>query len=172
MKILQTLFFAAILTAYAQADIVEIEGTGVTFEAPDGFEPLSQEYIDLKWPNKNAPRFVIGNERATTTIAYDVKPQDLTGTDLDELRATLEQSLGRLIPGIQWKENAVIEQGGANWVYLEMTSSAIDTDIYNIMMLGGIGQKMVIFNFNSTREDFPQYEKALRESLKSVRLRQ
>jgi len=170
MKILQCLLYAAVLSGPVYAGTVEVGGTGITFVAPDEFEPLSQEMIDVKWPNKNGPRFVVGNERATTTIAYDVKAQDLSGTSMDELRASLEQTFNRIIPGIQWQENSVIEHEGREWVYLEMTSNAIDTDIYNIMMLGGVGQKMIIFNFNSTKEEFPKYEEILRHSLKSIRV--
>lgn len=170
MRFIHCFLYAAILSGQAQAGVVEVDGTGITFVAPDEFEPLSQEYIDLKWPSKNAPRFVIGNERASTTIADDVKPQDLSNADLDEVRAAFEQTFNRIIPGIQWKENSIIEHEGRSWIYLEMTSNAIDTDIYNIMMVTGVGQKMVIFNFNSTKEDFPMYEKVLRQSLESIRL--
>lgn len=171
METLQCLLCAAVLlSGPVYAETIEVGDTGVTFVAPDEFEPLSQEIIDLKYPNKNGPRFVVGNERATTTIAYDVKPQNLSGANMEELRASLEQTLGRVIPGIQWKENRVIEHAGVQWVYLEMTSNAIDTDIYNIMMLGGVGQEMIVFNFNSTKEDFPKYEEVLRQSLQSIRV--
>jgi len=170
MNVVKSIALAIFICGQAQAGVIELGDTGITFVAPDEFEPLSQEIIDIKWPNKNGPSFVVGNERASTTIAYDVKPLDLSNADLDEVRAAFEQTFNRVIPGIQWKENSIIEHEGRSWVYLEMTSKAIDTDIYNIMMLTGVGQKMVIFNFNSTKEDFPKYEKVLRQSLKSIRL--
>ena len=53
---------------------------------------------------------------------------------------------------------------------MEMTSNAVDTDIYNIMLLTGVEEKMLVFNFNSTKKDFPKYEAALRKSLNSVKL--
>ena len=153
-----------------QAGVIELDGTGISFVAPDEFEPLPQELIDVKWPNRNAPRFVVGNERGTTTIAYDMKPQDLSSADMEEVRAAFEQVFNRVIPGIEWKANRVIEHEGQDWVYFEMSSNAVDTDIYNIVMLTGVGQQMLMFNFNSTKEDFPRYEDLLRESLKSIRL--
>lgn len=51
-----------------------------------------------------------------------------------------------------------------------MTSSAVDTDIHNIMLITGIGEEMLVFNFNSTREEFPQVEKALRASIDSIKV--
>ena len=154
----------------ASAGEIQVGDTGVTFIAPDDFGPVPQEIIDTKWPNNNAPRFVVGNERATTTVAYDLKPHDLSGADLDEVRQSFTQVFDRVIPGIDWKSNRLIEHDGQTWVYFEMSSNAIDTDIYNIMMVTGVGQQMLVFNFNSTREDFPKYEPALRDSVNSIRL--
>ena len=73
-----------------------------------------------------------------------------------------------MIPGIQWKKNEIIEHSGQKWLLMEMTSNAIDTNIYNMLLLTGHEGKMLVFNFNSTKEDFPKYEAALRKSLKSV----
>ena len=170
---LRTVFAVVTLLVFGsiQADVIEVGDTGVTFDAPEEFKPLPKEIIEAKWPNRNGPRFVIGNERGTTTIAYDVKSEDLSNADFDELRAAFEQTFDRVIPGIQWKANRVFEHDGKQWIYLEMTSNAIDTDIYNIVMLTGVEQRMVIFNFNSTKEDFPKYENVLRQSLASIRVR-
>jgi hypothetical protein len=51
---------------------------------------------------------------------------------------------------------------------MEMTSRAVDTDIYNIMFVTGYEDQMLVFNFNSTKEDFQQFEGKLRASLKSI----
>ena len=149
---------------------IELDGQGITFEAPDEFLAVPQEIIDLKYPSKNAPRFVIGNKNAATTIAYDLKPQDLSGVEMDEILIAFEATFSRVIPGITWIEKKVIKQSGREWAFLEMTSNAIDTDIYNIMLVTGFRKQMLIFNFNSTKEEFPKYEEILRESLKSIKL--
>ncbi len=75
-----------------------------------------------------------------------------------------------MIPGIEWKKNEIIEHSGQKWVLMEMTSNAVDTDIYNILLMTGFDGKMLVFNFNSTKKDFPKYEAELRKSLKSVKL--
>jgi hypothetical protein len=170
MRVLIFCFFAAVCSSATLAQTIEVADTGVTFVAPDEFSQLSQEMIDIKWPNKNAPRFVVGNERGTTTIAYDVKDQDISGANLDELKNAFEQTFNRIIPGIRWVKSSIIEHEGRNWVYLEMTSNAIDTDIHNILLLGGVGSKVVIFNFNSTNDEFAEYEASLRRSLESIRV--
>ncbi len=170
MKRWSVVMLALFVAPIATADVVEVDGTGITFEAPDEFVPLSQEYIDIKWPSRNAPRFAVGNERATTTIAFDIKPRDIANADMTELLAAFEQVFDRVIPGIRWIAKDIIERDGQQWLYLEMTSNAIDTDIHNIMLITAFGNEMLLLNFNSTREDFPKYEQALRVSIDSIRL--
>jgi len=131
---------------------------------------LPQEIIDIKWPSKHAPKYVVGNLRATTTIAYDLKLHDLTGIPLNSLKTSFEGVFNRIIPGIQWIKNEIIEKSGQQWIYLELTSNAIDADVHNIILITIFKKQMLVFNFNSTREDFPKYEKELRESIKSIRL--
>ncbi|SIQ23107.1 hypothetical protein SAMN05421647_10376 [Marinobacterium stanieri] len=71
---------------------------------------------------------------------------------------------------MEWKKQEVIHLSGRDWIYFEVTSNAIDTDIYNIMLVTSYGKEMLLFNFNSTKEDFPQYEKALRNSVNTIKI--
>ena len=154
----------------SMANPVFIGDTKVTFIPPAEFKKLPQRIIDLKWPNNRAPKYVVGNETASTTVAYDLKPNNIPQEHLAEIQKTFTDIFNRAVPGIQWKKNEIITHSGQKWIFLEMTSNAIDTDIHNIMMLTGYNGKMLIFNFNSTKEDFVKYEEQLRVSLKSIKL--
>ena len=167
--------FAGLLVAlwvgfagHAWADPVRVGDSAASFEPPTGFRPLSQEVIDQKWASKRGPRFVVGNERATTTVAYDLKPNRIPQDRLHELQPVFEQVMERSVPGIRWVRKETIELAGQRWLFLELTSNAVDTDIHNIMLITGLGEQMLIFNFNSTRDEFPKVESALRASLRSI----
>lgn len=103
-------------------------------------------------------------------MAYDLKPHEIPQEALPEVQKSFTQLFKRIIPDIAWKKNEIIEHSGQKWLMMEMTSNAIDTDIYNIMLMTGFEGKMLIFNFNSTKEDFPKYEAELRASLNSIKL--
>ena len=152
------------------ADLVKVAGTEVTFDAPDDLKPLSKEVIATKWPTARAPAYAVGTPTGTTTIAYDLKPNRIPQAALPEIKKTFTELFERMIPGIEWKKNEIIEHSGQKWLLMEMTSSAVDTDIHNIMLMTGFEGKMLVFNFNSTKEEFPKYEAALRKSMKSVKL--
>ena len=170
MKIhfLAAAFFAMLLDL--SADLIEVTDTGVTFEAPEGFRPLSNELIAAKWPTNRAPAFAVGTPTGGATVAYDLKPNNIPQEALPEMRKSFTELFERTIPGIAWKKNEIIEHSGQKWLLMEMTSNAVDTDIYNMMLLTGFRGKMLVFNFNSTKEDFPKYEAALRRCLTSVKL--
>ncbi|MEM9444946.1 MAG: hypothetical protein AAGA18_06290 [Verrucomicrobiota bacterium] len=170
-KKLTLLALALIPTACLLGKTISLDGGSVAFDAPDEFTPVPQEIIDIKYPSSRAPKYVIGNKSAATTIAYDIKPHSIPQHKIEEARKSFRDLFPRIIPGLQWKENKVITLAGQKWGYMEMTSTAIDTNIYNIMLFTGYKGKMLVFNFNSIREEFPKYEKALRDSLNSIEIK-
>jgi len=167
LKIILTTFLSVFSIATFATEI-KIPNSHVAFDIPDEFEALSQEIIDLKWPSKRAPKWVVGNKSASTTIAYDLKPNDISTAPLSELLAYFTGLFDRMIPGIEWKEKKIIELAEKQWIYLEMTSNAVDTDIHNIMLLTSYGKEMLAFNFNSTKDEFVKYEDQLRTSIRSI----
>jgi hypothetical protein len=75
----------------------------------------------------------------------------------------------KAIPGLKWIENGIISLDGRPCIYLEMTSEAKDTDIHNIMLMTPQQSGFLVFNFNSTREEFPAVEAELRKAIESIR---
>ncbi|MDG1708086.1 MAG: hypothetical protein P8H03_04955 [Emcibacteraceae bacterium] len=159
-----------LLVSASHASEVEIPNTGITFEAPENFMEIPKNIRDLKWNSLNAPKFAIGNETASTTIAYDIKPNDISQAPLDELLNYFSSTFDRIIPGLIWHKKEIINLSDQEWVFLEMTSSAVDTDIYNIMLVTSYNNQMLLFNFNSTKKDFSTYEEELRESIRTIKL--
>jgi hypothetical protein len=164
------------LTAFAtanssSAETIVIPGTGITFDPPPGFTPLTQAEIDLKFPNKKGPQFAYGNDRRSTTVAYKVDGNlAITAHELREGLGPIGDSMARVVPGAIWIERKMINLGGADWAYFELTSNAIDTDIHNILLMGVWDGKLVVFNFNATKSDFVQLESALKTSLSSIKV--
>ena len=155
----------------AIADEVAIPGTTVSFIPPEGFTPLTPNEIKNKYPSGRAPQFVLGNERRGTTVAYDLKPHAISPDQLEEVKDRLEKTFPRAIPGLVWKERKIIDLNGRPWVLLEMTSTTIETDIYNIILATSYDNKLLLFNFNSTKEDFPRMERVLRKSISTLSIK-
>jgi len=170
VKLLYTVAALFLLTFSLFAEPVSVGNTGVTYEPPEGFRALSESEIALKWPSGDAPKYAVGIPSGSTTVAYDLKPHHVPQVELELAKDHFTKIFESMVPGLVWKKNEIVEHSGQKWILLELTSSAVDTDIYNIMMITGFQGKMLLFNFNSTKEDFPKYEAALRKSLESIKL--
>jgi hypothetical protein len=169
MKSFRTIFLVWMaLVVVARGEVFKILDTGISFEGPKGFTVLTAEEIKSKYPNHRPPAFVIGNDRRSTTIACNFRDDPLPAEAIVALKDQMGKMLEQVVPGIEWKEKKVTEVGGRQWIYYEMTSRAIDTDIYNIMLITSFRGKMLGFNFNSTKAEFPKVEAELRKSMASI----
>lgn len=141
----------------------------LVFDTPAGFNPLSAEVLAIKWPTLQIPpQYAVGNKTGLTTIAYDLKSNpDLS---LDELMVGMIFTFNRVIADIQWIDQGFIELDGQEWIYLELTSNNVDKNIHNMMLITELGTQLLMLNFDSTKEEFPIYEKALRESIQTIRI--
>ena len=171
---MRSFLFALIASLAAIAPLraatVTVPDTDVTFRAPEGFTSLSRQELDIKFPSKTGPSFAVGNERRTTTVAYDVKDVAITIEALESQLNALGEAMGRAIPGVAWVDRKIVQIGGQSWAYFEMTSTAIDADIHNIVLMTPFRGKMIVFNFNATKSDFVKLESELRASIQSIDL--
>ena len=164
-----TLFFLALFyTAFSFGNQIEIPNTNISFTPPKEFQFFSKEVIEAKWPIRRAPQWVIGSESTATSIAYGVRPNDISAVPLVQLMGHLKQSVNRMVPGAKFIKTEIDQINGKDWIYLELTSNAINADIHNIVLATSYQKQMVLLNFNSTKDEFPLYESALRTSIQSI----
>jgi hypothetical protein len=154
----------------ARAKTITSEYGRIVFDVPADFQPLMAKISESESPSSRHPRYAAGTENAATTITYDVKDSLISADKLDEVRKAFANTFTQTVPGIEWKENKLIKLGGKEWIYFEFESNAVDTDIRNIMLTTDFDGKMLVFNFNSTAEDFEIREPALRASIQSIRV--
>jgi hypothetical protein len=170
----RTIWLAVVLLAaggggYAQERVSLAEGR-LSFEVPDGFRPLTAEEIALKYPNGNPPGYAYANERADVSIAVQFSAAGVAPSELPRLQASMEQTLPRVIPGLQWLTREIVEIDGRGWVHLELTSFAVDTDIHNHMYLTSFDGRMLGINMNSTVGAYEGVRAALGRTRDSIRV--
>jgi hypothetical protein len=151
-------------------ELVSLANGRVSFEPPPGFRPMTEEMIRFKFPRGNPPTHVYANDKLNVSVAITFSPQPLSPTQLPELRAAMEQTLPRMVPGLKWLAREVVEINGTPWVHFELTSHAIDTDIHNHMYMTSLDGRLLGFNFNSTIGQYERYKDALTESRNSIRI--
>ncbi len=147
------------------ADRITLPNSTISLESPSGFTKLSDAEMAKKFKGANAPKFATGNASRGTTIAYELKPVPVKDSELDKGLIALAGAVDKQIPGVSWVKKEIIELAGKRWIYLEMKSAASNANIHNIMLVTPFENQMLVLNFNSTTDEFPKNEKALRASL-------
>lgn len=170
-----TIVTVLLLLSVANSQEIKIAGDKISFAIPDDFTKLAKEELDLKYPSKHAPNIAYANKTRSVSITYNLKtttipPEALVESELPNAQNYFAQNYTRVIPGIRWIDNKIITIYGKKWIYFELLSNAIDTDIRNIMLITFYDKKLLMFNFNSTVEDFEKYKTDLTKSIDSIKI--
>ncbi len=144
----------------------------VSFEIPTEFSQMSKERIEYKFPRADKPQYVYATKNGATSIAVKFQRENrLTEGQLPQFKADLESVLARIIPGLKWIEKGYKVINGKRWIRLELVSNAIDTEIHNIFFITSYEGSALMFNFNSTKEDYNKMKDKLTKSINSVKLK-
>jgi len=149
---------------------VEFKDAGISFEPPEGFTELTKDMLKIKFPGANRPKFVYGNEDFSVTVAVTPSDKKASKENLKEILKAMEKTYPRVVPNLVWVKKEVTEFNGQTWLHLELTSTAIDTDIHNNIYMTSHRGKLVAFNFNATKEMYKQYKTQLEQSFNSIKL--
>lgn len=170
VPLLIAVFLLGLLPRAGAQEQVTLANGKVAFLLPPGFRAMTDAEIKLKYPTGNAPQFAYGNERLNVSIAITFSSQMVSMAQLPELKSAMEQMLPRLVPSISWITREMLQLNGRTWVHFELTSTAIDTDIHNEMYLTSFEGKMLGFNFNATKAQYPPYKETLHWSRDTIRI--
>ncbi len=142
----------------------------VSVALPDGFSRMSDELASVKYPRGNRPNHIFADAKTTTSIAVSIAEAKVTPAQLGDFRAFMEKTFERMIPAMRWLKKDFINIGNVRWARLELMSNAVDTDIHNIILITVLDSKPLMFNYNSTKEQFSALESALAKSIDSIRV--
>jgi hypothetical protein len=100
ITLLKLLLMACILVMphAAQAEQVSFDNGQIVFDVPDEFSPLAPDVLAAKYTSKHAPEFVVGNKSASSTIAYNIKPHNISKAPLKRLKRGLTTKLNTYNP--------------------------------------------------------------------------
>ncbi|MCW7490615.1 hypothetical protein [Leptospira meyeri] len=159
-----------LISIQLNAKIHTLDEEKISFETSDNFQPFSQEIIDLKYPSKRAPKYVIGTKSTKTSIGFDIKDNKIEESNLEDAKKGISESLSKIIPGIKWIKNELITINNKRYILFNFQSNAIDTKINNTMLITNYNGKMLIFNFNSTIDEYPKYKKEFDSIINSIKI--
>ncbi|WP_210409985.1 hypothetical protein, partial [Leptospira kanakyensis] len=88
----------------------------------------------------------------------------------DDFRKGMSESFDKIIPGIVWIKNELININNKKFILFNFKSNAIDTQINNTMLITNYNGNMLIFNFNSTIDEYPNYKNEFNNIINSIKI--
>ena len=82
----------------------------------------------------------------------------------------MSDTFSKIIPGINWVKNELIVVNNKKFILFNFLSNAIDTKINNTMLVTNYNGKMLLFNFNSTIDEYPKYNKTFDQIIESIKI--
>lgn len=142
-----------------------VPSQGLSIEIPKGFVLMSEEMKSVKYPARSAPSVIYTDEQGTVNIAWTVGEFPLPAEQLEQYKDAIVQSIPNYQPSV---ETVTIDDGKKAFI-ISFTVKAIDTDVYNAILLTSNNGKSAMFTFNSTVALLDTYKDAGKASLLSIK---
>lgn len=120
-----------------------------SLSVPLDFVAMNEELIEKKYPNGNPPSYVLTNENATINLAVNITNDPLKNSQVKSYVALMEEQLKEFTEII---DTRFFERDGHEIGEIKFISKAVDTDIYNHMIVFSDNDVLKIVSFNCTIE--------------------
>ncbi len=182
MKILPLLFAVFAFTSFApkpKLSTVKL-APGLSVAVPQGFTPLPDEGIAMKFPSPRKPLAVFSNPSGRVDYSISVRPTTF-GPDYTVLLAMYKASVQRLYTKVEFLTQEVRKVNGRDLVVLEFVSTLGDnrhttTQLaplkkYEYIEYAVQGEQLYIFSFSAPAEEQAQWRPVAQAALSGISLK-
>ncbi len=138
---------------------------------PASFTNLPLEQAKMKYPSEQRPQIIKSNEDGSINLTFSLLNEPLTTKDLPQALDSLQAVIARLNPANLFFAKEVSQTTTGAVGYFDFKSSALDSDLYNIMFATPIGGKFLLGTFNcrfSAKAKWTQLARAIMRSCKDL----
>ncbi len=116
---------------------------------PKEFDSMTSDILSVKYPNGNVPTYVLTNDETTINVVVNVTKDKMNNESITPFLKTMKQTLETSSEII---ESNIYEKENHNIGEIKFISKAVDTDIYNHMIIFSVDDTLRIVSFNCTKE--------------------
>ena len=182
MKILPLLAAVFALTSFAppRPKLTTVKlAPGLSVGVPQGFTPLPDEGIAVKFPAPRKPLAVFSNPSGRVDYSISVRPTTF-GPDYNVLLAMYKASVQRLYTKVEFLTQDVRKVNGRDFVALEFVSTLTDNrhaaalaplKKYEFIEYTVQGEQLYIFSFSAPAEEQAQWRPVAQAALGYISLK-
>lgn len=138
---------------------------GFKIKIPSEFKIMSDEIVNVKYPNGNAPSLVYTNDKTTINVALVMNDVTMKNSQIEEYVKTMESTYKNYSKDIKlnfWERN------NHKIGEMEFTTGGSDTEIYNHIITFSVNDKLRLVNFNCTKEQMSEWKEVSKFIVDSI----
>jgi hypothetical protein len=141
----------------------------VSFIPAPGLKQLSKEQIAAsKFGKGKAPDYLFANESQSVTIGVVFNFIPLDPNQLEEYKDANHRLLTMAIEDVEFLAEEIVTINGRQWVHFEVKSDVPEVDLHNHQYATSFDGGALVFGFNATSKEYPQFKDALLKSAQSI----
>ena len=145
----------------------------ISFTPPANLKQLTKEQIAAsKFSKGKPPDGVFANDSQSVTIGVVLNFIPLKPDELQDYIYANRRLLTMAIEDVQFLAEEIVTINGRQWVHFEVMSEAPDLDLHNHQYTTSFNGGALVFGFNSTVKEYPQYKDALLKSAQSIEIKE
>ena len=128
---------------------------GFKIKIPSEFKIMSDEIVNVKYPNGNALSLVYTNDKTTINVALVMNDVAMKNSQIEEYVKTMESTYKNYSKDVKlnfWERN------NHKIGEMEFTTQESDTEIYNHIIAFSVNDKLRLVNFNCTKEQISEWQ--------------
>lgn len=134
---------------------------------PDSWKQMPIEYARIKYPSEFRPKVILTTADLSVNLGFTAFSKEVHCDDIEKLAERTRSVIHRSYPNyILYACEALPEIKGC---WFSFRSHAMDSDLYNMMLIVPVGKKVVQGSFNCPYKDYLNWKKAVLEIWKSIK---
>ena len=138
---------------------------GFKIKIPSEFKIMSDEILNVKYPNGNAPSLVYTNDKTTINVVLVMNDVTMKNNQIEEYVKTMESTYKNCSKDVKLK---FWERNNHKIGEMEFTTEGSDTEIYNHIITFSVNDKLRLVNFNCTKEQMNEWQKVSKFIMDSI----
>ena len=138
---------------------------GFKIKIPSEFKIMSDEIVNIKYPNGNTSSLVYTNDKTTINVALVMNDVTMKNNQIEEYVKTMESTYKNYSKDVKlnfWERN------NHKIGEMEFTTQGSDTEIYNHIITFSVNDKLRLVNFNCTKEQMNEWQKVSKFIMDSI----
>ena len=138
---------------------------GFKIKIPSEFKIMSDEIVNVKYPNGNAPSLVYTNDKTTINVALVMNDVTMKNNQIEEYVKTMESTYKNYSKDVKlnfWERN------NHKIGEMKFTTQGSDTEIYNHIIAFSVNDKLRLVNFNCTKEQISEWQEVSKFIVDSI----